>query len=163
MKKFFTFIIIAAVSLFPVFHVNAQEYTYGQCIQECNLQGGINCADQCENVPGQTACGLLGCSNLGIDPTRFEDLNVLQIFTLITSLIFVGIIALGIFYVVKAVIKIIRSEGDPSKVEEGSKIFKGIFIGLIMILAGIVGVVLMVALFQAGDIFSANPELPPIP
>lgn len=165
MKKLFIFIAISFLSITALpLNVSAQSDSYSQCVQNCENVGGNNCLDSCSYLEGDvTACGLLGCDNLGIDVTRFEDLNILQIASLLVSFIFIGIIALGIFFIIKAVFKIIRSEGDSAKVEEGSKIFRGIFIGLFIILAGIVGLVLMVALFQAGDVFNTNPEVPELP
>jgi hypothetical protein len=166
MKKYFLILIISifSFSIIPL-RINAQSNLYDQCISNCNTGGGNNCSDTCSYLQGEevTACGLLGCDSLGIDPTRFEDLNILQIASVLVSFIFVAIIALGVFFIIKAVFKIIRSEGDSAKVEEGSKIFRGIFIGLFIILAGIVGIVLMVALFQAGDVFNTNPEVPELP
>lgn len=165
MKRLLLFFFLAffSITILPS-SVNAQDYSFNQCMSDCQAQGGNSCADNCSYLTNEiTACGLLGCDNVGIDVTRFEDLNILQIASLLVSFIFIGIIALGIFFIIKAVFKIIRSEGDSAKVEEGSKIFRGIFIGLFIILAGIVGLVLMVALFQAGDVFNTSPEVPELP
>lgn len=165
MRKLLLFVLgFFSINILPS-TVSAQNYSYFECMSDCEAQGGNSCANNCSYLTGEstTACGLLGCDNLGIDVTRFEDLNILQIASLLVSFIFIGIIALGIFFIIKAVFKIIRSEGDSAKVEEGSKIFRGIFIGLFIILAGVVGLVMMVALFQAGDVFNTNPEVPELP
>lgn len=155
--------IFLVVGLSAPLKIAASSDTYGQCVQECNRDGLTNCHQRCEGLPGETACGLLGCSELGIDIGRFDDLNILGIISLIAGLVFTVIIIIGVFYVVRGAIKIVRSEGDPSKIEEGTKMFKGVYIGLFMILGGILGFVLVLALFNSGSTFDLNPELPPIP
>lgn len=162
MKKILSILVL---SLFVLAYVplSASGYTYSQCLEECRLQGGTDCTSQCSFIaPDSTACGLLGCGNIGIDISRFDNLNLLGIISLISSLIFGVIIIIGIFYVIKGSLKIMRSEGEVSKIEEGNKIFKGVFIGIVMILGGILGLVLMLALFDAGGVATVNPELPPL-
>lgn len=115
-----------------------------------------------DTIPdGTTACGLLGCNLIGIDISRFDNLNAIGILSLIASLIFIGILVIGIFFIIKGALKIVRSEGDVSKVQEGQNIFRGVFIGIIMIFVGLLGLVLMLAIFQAGGVTQINPELPP--
>jgi hypothetical protein len=92
-----------------------------------------------------TACDYLACDL--VDLNRFDGVNIESLLLLLPSLVFVGIIALGIWYVIKGAMRIVRSEGDSSKIEEGKKIMKGIYIGLFMILGGIVGLVIVMTLF----------------
>lgn len=162
MKKIILSLIFSSLLIFSI-PVSAGGYTYSQCLEECRLQGGTNCTSQCSVIaPDSTACGLLGCDNIGIDISRFDNLSPIGIISFISSLVFGVIIIIGIFYVIKASLKIMRSEGEASKIEEGNKIFRGVFIGIIMILGGILGLVLMLALFDAGGIATVNPELPPV-
>lgn len=109
----------------------------------------------------QNACQLIGCGDIGVDISRFDNLNPTQLLSLGSSLIFVVIIALGIGYTIWGALKIVRSEGDTTKVEEGAKIFKGVLIGIAMIFLGVIGLVLMLALFNAGDVVNVDPVLPP--
>ena len=131
-------------------------------MDECRLQGGNSCVSNCNSLIGSetTACGWLGCNALGFDLTRFDNVNVLQIIALISSLVFIGIIVIGVVYVIKGSLKIISSEGDSSKIEEGTKIFKGVMIGLVMIFQGILGVLLMIALFDASSVTQVSTDLP---
>lgn len=67
----------------------------------------------------------------------------------ILSLIFVGIIAVAVYTIIRAAIKYIRAEGDDSKVEEAQKSIKRVFIGIGALLVGIVGLAIVIALFGA--------------
>ncbi len=74
------------------------------------------------------------------------------------SLIFVGIIAVAIFIIIKSALKYIQSEGDQAKVEEATKAIKNVFIGIGALLVGIIGLVIIIAVFQASG---SNPLNPP--
>jgi len=76
------------------------------------------------------------------------------------TLVFVGIIILGVVMIIRAALKIIRSEGDDKKVQEGAETLKGVFFGVIIIFIGIIGIVIIAALFNATNIFNQNPEVP---
>src|SRR5690606_23722251 len=162
--------IIVIISLFFSNSVKAGNYTYEQCISDCNAQVGnaSSCVEQCRQFSsevdflpeGTTACGLLGCNFVGLDITRFDNLTAAGVVQLVVSLIFVGIIAYGIFLVIKASLTIIRSEGNPDKIQGGSNMIKAVFIGIGIIFVGIVGLVLVLAFFDATGIVTVNPEEP---
>lgn len=65
------------------------------------------------------------------------------------SLIFVGIIAVAVYVIIRAAIKYIRSEGDESKIEEAQKAIKTVFMGVGALLVGIVGLVIILVFFQS--------------
>jgi len=65
------------------------------------------------------------------------------------SLIFIGIIAVAIIYIIRAAIKYIRSEGNEEEVQEATKAIKAVFIGIGALLVGIVGLVIVLSLFNA--------------
>lgn len=65
------------------------------------------------------------------------------------SLIFVGIIAVAVYVIIKAAIKYIRSEGDEAKIEEAQKAIKTVFMGVGALLVGIVGLVIILVFFQS--------------
>ena len=76
-----------------------------------------------------------------------------------TSLIFVGIVIIAVFIVIKAAIKYIQSEGDDKKIEEAQKAIKSVFVGLIALFIGIIGLVLIIVLFNAtGAITNITPQ-----
>lgn len=76
------------------------------------------------------------------------------------SLIFVGIIAIAIFVIIKAAVKYIQSEGDESKVEEATKAIKNVFIGIGALIIGIIGLVIILALFSSGGNPLDTPDIP---
>lgn len=83
--------------------------------------------------------------------------NVLQ---LLLSLVFVGIIIVAVYIIIKAAIKYIRSEGDETKVKEAQKAIKTVFVGVAALFVGILGIVLILAFFQVSggteDLSGAN-------
>lgn len=107
-------------------------------------------------------CGLLPCNVaspcLGASCGTNSLTVVGSILNFVLSLIFVGIIIYGIFLIVQAALKIVRSEGDESKIQEGTKLIRGAYVGLAMIFVGIIGLVIVFAIFNATDIFKVNPE-----
>lgn len=79
---------------------------------------------------------------------------------LLLSLIFVGIIIVAVYIIIKAAIKYIRSEGDETKVKEAQKAIKTVFVGVAALFVGILGIVLILAFFQVSggteDLSGAN-------
>lgn len=88
----------------------------------------------CQGTAGQT----------GTDVAN-SAANTIQ---LLLSLIFVGIIIVAVYIIIKAAIKYIRSEGDESKVKEAQKAIKTVFVGVAALFVGILGIVLILAFFQ---------------
>jgi hypothetical protein len=111
---------------------------------------------------GNTACGLLGCDLVGGQGNVDQILGGIgPLIRFGLSSVFAVIIILGVYMTIRAAVNIIRSEGDPGKMEEGYKILKGIWIGVGLIFVGIIGIVVILAFFQAGDITDVNPIIPP--
>ncbi len=108
-----------------------------------------------------SACGLLPCDkytgSFNIGNISDQVKNLIQYGL---SLVFVGIIIFGIYLIIKAALTIIRSEGDPGKIEEGAKIIKGVFIGITVIFVGIIGLILVLAFFRAEGVAGVDPKTP---
>jgi len=112
-----------------------------------------------------TVCDLLGCNDIhnttvGLKPGAGLNGTLANFIRFGLGLVFVGIIALGIFLTIKAALTIIRSEGNESKIEEGTKAIKGVFIGIAIIVFGIVGIIVLLAFFQAGSLLNQNVPVP---
>lgn len=65
------------------------------------------------------------------------------------QLIFIGIIIISIYIIIRAAIKYIRSEGDDQKIQDASKAIKSVFIGIAALFIGIIGIVIILAFFNA--------------
>lgn len=106
-----------------------------------------------------TGCGLLDCTKYNQSP--FWDFTTVGgLIRTGVSLIFALIIVYGVFMVVRAVVKIIRSEGDPAKVQEGYSIIRGVYIGIGIIFIGVIGIVLLIYFFGSGNLTIQNPITP---
>jgi len=115
-------------------------------------------------VRGQSLCDFVPCKSGGCVDGECAS-SLLDLNTLIRtglSTVFVLIIAYGIFLIIRAALKIIRSEGDKDKVQEGIENVRGVFFGLIIIFVGIIGIVLITVLFNATNIFNQSPGEPPL-
>ncbi len=117
-------------------------------------------------VKASGLCNFLPCENAGFcangscsDALSNTSTYVRAGFTLL----FIGIIVFGIVVIVRAAIKIIQSEGDEKKIQEGSENIRGVLFGLIIIFIGVIGVVIIAALFDATGIFNQNPSDTQVP
>lgn len=75
------------------------------------------------------------------------------------QLIFIGIIIISIYIIIRAAVKYIRSEGDDTKIQEAQKAIKSVFIGIAALFIGIIGIVIILAFFNAsvgGDLNEVN-------
>jgi len=111
----------------------------------------------------QSVCDLLGCNTVNTGTLQAnEGLNgqVANIIKYGLGLVFAAIIVFGIFLTIRAAITIINSNGNEGKVEEGAKVIKGIFIGIGIIFAGIIGIIILLAFFQAGGLLSTKVDVP---
>lgn len=111
-------------------------------------------------IDEQTGCGLLGCSQFANSPF-FDFTNIGGLLRLAISSIFALIIIYGIIMVIRATIRIIRSDGDPAKMQEGFGIVRGVILGIVIIFVGIIGMVVVLAFFNAGEITNITPTPPP--
>jgi large-conductance mechanosensitive channel len=110
---------------------------------------------------GKGICGFLPCDQSFTAETGSPQEIALSFGRFFASLIFVGIIAFGIFQVIRASLKIIRSEGDSSKIQDGADTLKGVMIGIGMIFVGLIGLVIILAFFGAEGV--VNTPVPPTP
>ncbi|MEP7103844.1 MAG: hypothetical protein ABI721_04005 [Candidatus Dojkabacteria bacterium] len=108
----------------------------------------------------QTGCGLLGCTQF-LNSPFWNFTSIGGLLRIGMASIFAIIIIYGIVIVVKAVLKIVRSEGDPTKIQEGYSMVKGVFIGIVLIFVGLIGLVVVIAFFGAGGIINTTPIVPP--
>lgn len=107
----------------------------------------------------QTGCSLLGCNTVA--NSAFLDFsNIGGIIRIGVASIFALIIVYGIIMVIRATIRIIRSEGDPLKLQEGFGIVRGVILGIVIIFVGLIGMVVVIAFFNAGSIVNVTPQPP---
>jgi hypothetical protein len=109
------------------------------------------------------ACDFFPCEQTGIsDEDETTAISSTGSFIrFVTSIIFVGLIALGVVIIIKAALTIIRSQGDESKVQEGAKAIKAVFTGVLMLMLGLIGLLIFGYLFNSTGIFKENVEAPP--
>jgi len=101
----------------------------------------------------------LGC-NIVTNSPFLDFSNVGGIIRIGIASIFAIIIIYGIIMVVRATIRIIRSEGDPTKVQEGFGIIRGVILGIVIIFVGLIGMIIVIAFFNAGSIVNITPQPP---
>jgi hypothetical protein len=99
--------------------------------------------------PETNLCNIIGCSIAGEDNFLFRLGTIIQS---AFNIIFAGLIIYGIFMIIKAVYKIISSEGDESKLESGLKSVRGVYFGIIIIFVGLIGLVIIFALFNVTEL-----------
>ncbi len=110
-------------------------------------------------INAQGVCDFFPCGDGGVVPGPGDPIPTgVALFRFAVGLIFTGFIAFGVYQIIKSGIKIIQSEGDESKVEEAAKAIKGVFIGIGMLLLGIIGIVVLLAFF--GDASFLQNEIP---
>ncbi len=101
-------------------------------------------------------CQFIGCDVVGDENYLLNFGNIIRMGL---NIIFGAIIVYGIFIIIKAVYKIVGSEGDAGKVESGLNSIKGVYIGIVMIFVGLIGLVILFALFNITEL-PGNPGLP---
>jgi hypothetical protein len=109
------------------------------------------------------ACDFFPCEQTGVDD---EDETAAisstgSFIRFVTSIIFVGLILMGVGIIIKAALTIIRSQGDESKVQEGAKAIKAVFTGVLMLMLGLIGLLIFGYLFNSTGIFKEQVEAPP--
>lgn len=99
-------------------------------------------------------CELLGPIGqpFGCASGQFGNVNVATEYLLprvqfVLSLLFIGLILFAIFYVVKAAVTYIQSQGQPDKIAEATKAIRAVFVGLGALFVGIAGILLVLAFF----------------
>jgi hypothetical protein len=106
-------------------------------------------------------CGLLPCDQYDInDVTNVND-RVENLVKYGLSAIFIVIIAIGIYQIIRAALKIVRSEGKQEDLEGGINILKGVWIGVGLFFVGLIGLIIILALLDSGGIVSTDVNDPP--
>jgi len=108
------------------------------------------------------ACDFLPCEQTidgDTDSTEVES-GISTYFRFGVSLIFTGFIAYGIFVIVKSALKIVQSGGEEETITSGVQGLKSVFIGVTMLIVGIIGLILLSAFFGASGIFSTEVQNP---
>jgi len=104
----------------------------------------------CDVFPFINNVGALGINSVcnggktGTVVTRTKDLIIFAL-----NLIFVGLIIIAVFIIIRSAIKYIQSEGNESKIQEAQKAIKAVFVGIAVLIVGIVGIFIILAFFQA--------------
>lgn len=93
---------------------------------------------------GEAICGTGGVEEVGVGAAQ-KTANFVK---LVLQLVFVGIIIIAVFIIIKSAIKYIRSEGEEDKVKDAQKSIKTVFLGIVALFIGILGIVLVLAFFQ---------------
>lgn len=117
-------------------------------------------------LPGQAVQAQIGictfikpiCDAIGIDDDTENAVEAAENFIvnrgrLILGLLFVGITLMAIFIIVQAGIKYIQSQGDEGKIAEAQKAIKSVFVGIAILIVGVVGVLLVLFFLGGGQGF----------
>lgn len=72
---------------------------------------------------------------------------------LILSLVFVAIILIAVFVIIRASIKYIQSQGNEEQIADATKAIKSVFIGIAALFVGVLGMVLVAAFFGGLSFF----------
>lgn len=116
---------------------------------------------------GGDLCSIFGplCDAMGIGPgdngltgeTAF-NYTAARI-NIVISLIFVLIITVAVFIIVKAGVKYIQSQGNAEMIGEAQNAMRNVFIGIAMLFIGIVGIILVLAFFGGTQLLESGVSL----
>jgi len=110
----------------------------------------------CEIFPflGSLGFGISSfCSGGSTNEAIQESGNLIRF---VLSLVFVGIILVSVFVIIKAALKYIQSEGNQGKVEEAKKAIQNVFVGIGALFVGILGLIIALAFFGATGAVQTN-------
>jgi hypothetical protein len=104
---------------------------------------------------GISVCDFVGplCDALQISGVSSADVGRMAMdyvknrASLILSVVFVGIILIAVYIIIRAGITYISSQGKEEKIQEAQKAIKNVFIGIVVMFVGIVGIILVLAFF----------------
>ena len=114
--------------------------------------GGFGDFGICNFVP--QLCGALNLtpdsdfSDAGGTATSFLADRV----QVILSIVFIAIILIAVFVIVRAGVLYIQSQGDESKIEQAQKAIRNVFIGIAVLFVGLVGIILVLAFFGGTEL-----------
>lgn len=103
-------------------------------------------------------CDFFPCSESQQSPNLDEDVNSAaeNLFIFVTTFSFTGIILVGIYYILRGSVQIIWAQGDASAVEKGFSKIKGVYVGIIILFVGLIGLVVLIVFFDGGSIFTTS-------
>ncbi len=105
-----------------------------------------------------SVCDFAGpiCEAIGIEESQSSEQNQASVInflrsrvSLILGVLFVGIVILAVFIIISAGVKYIQSQGEEGKIEEANKAIKNVFIGLAILIVGVVGVFIVLIFLDA--------------
>ncbi|CAG1022498.1 hypothetical protein DOJK_01712 [Patescibacteria group bacterium] len=115
------------------------------------------------NVLAQTAADVLPCDQYNtsvFDACGDVNSQVTNLIKALLAFIFIAIMLYGVFLIIKAAVTIIRSNGDPSQIEAGVGMMRGVYIGIGIIFVGLIGLIIVLAFFGAGGILNVTLNAP---
>lgn len=111
----------------------------------------------------QGVCDFFPCDSAGDQnqTTSSQGVNsrIEELFNLGVSLIFAGLVILGIFIIVSAAFKIVNSEGNEEDLQSSATAIKNVFIGVGLIIGGLIGIVVINAIL-GNNIFDFDIDNP---
>jgi len=98
------------------------------------------------------------CSGSQDDKSRVQKAasTTVGLISFALQLVFVGIIALVVYIIIKAAITYIRSEGETKQVEKAREAIKTVFTGIAALFVGLIGIVLVISFFGASGSLSVD-------
>lgn len=114
----------------------------------------------CSVFPFISNVTAFGINSLCTGPVNSSD--AIGFIRFLLSAVFVVIIIISIYIVIKSALKYIQSEGDEKKIGEASKAIKAVFIGIAMLFVGIIGIIIVLAFFKASNALNTTGDTPTI-
>lgn len=145
--KLFTISIISLVSLFIVLGSVNTVHARGSASGSTSTDESVICTifPFLNDIPAvnDSICnpGQEGGEKAVSDVVAFARLGL--------SLIFIGIILIAVYVIIKAAVKYIRSEGNEDKIQEAQKAIKQVFVGIGALFVGLIGLVIIIVFFNA--------------
>ncbi len=134
----FLFAFSAGVFALPV---SASGSTFSNGVGVCSFIGPI--------------CAAIGITNdSGTNAGTIAQTFVRDRLSLIISLVFIAIILISVFIIIRAAITYIQSQGEEGKIAEAQKAIKSVFIGIGVLFVGIIGLVLVLVFFNGTGLLS---------
>ncbi len=100
-------------------------------------------------------CQAISGSSTSLDPGKATTF-IKDRLNIILAVVFIAIILISVFIILRAGIKYIQSQGDPGKIAEAQKAITSVFVGIAILFVGIIGLVLVLAFFNLTGLTSSN-------
>jgi len=154
-KKIFIGLIMATLLVFPLALISfSPNVVNAQPAQATPAKGSLLCGifPFLNNVGAfgikQAACGGGSAGNVAGRTGSFISFAL--------NLIFIGLIILAVFIIIRSAIKYIQSEGNEGKIQEAQKAIKSVFVGIGVLIIGIVGIFIVIAFFNASGTLTTD-------